>query len=97
MSLKSASHSPVLSQLGHLRVGVHCSAMDKIALPLLAGSSLFDRFVKIVFLIKPRIVRFWCLPVVIIMQYTPQLDQLAVLQTDSDIKRDTKDHPDRYD
>lgn len=77
MSLKSAPNNLVdvsgklmlLVQLSYLHVRVYFSVVEKLAVPLLVGTSFIDRFVWGIFPVEHRIVTIQAGPVAIISEY----------------------------
>lgn len=79
MYLKSASNSPVtvkgeamlFVQLGNLHVCIHFVVVDIAMVPLLIGTCFVDMFVKGIFPMERRTVRFWSHPVENISEHVP--------------------------
>lgn len=98
MSFKSESNNPVdvignimlFVQLGDLHVRVHIGVVDKLAFPLLVGTSFIDRFVQGIFPMERRVVPVRSGPLAIISEYTPPADPLTALHAELDTENDIR-------
>lgn len=73
----------------------HFGVLNNLAVPLILGTSCNDRFVKVIFSKESGIVHIWSRLVLITLEYMPLLDQLPVLQTDSNAEVNTEDGQDK--
>lgn len=97
--LRTVSDSPaqvigkilLFVQLGNLHVRVHFDLLDNLALPLIFGTPFIDKFALGISLMERYIFPLQSRAVVIISEYTPLSDPLAVLQSDLDAEINTED------
>lgn len=99
MSIRSAPDIPVqalgkkmlFNQLGDHYVRVHFLVVDNLAVPLHLRTSFIVIFVNRVFAIERRIFPIRSHAVTTLPEYTPTLDLLPALESDSYLEINTKD------